>query len=65
MTTKHQEFDSVATRLGIDGLLLELKGLSTRQDQRTNASDIEQQYVRTLLNQLLQETAKKLRQPNS
>lgn len=65
MTIKHQEFNAVASRSGIDGLLLKMKVLSSRQDQRMNASDTEQQYVRTLLNQLLQETAKKLRQPNS
>ena len=65
MTTKHQEFDAVATRLGIDGLLLELKGLSVRQDRMAQTSYLEEQYVRTLLNQLLQETAQKLRLPDS
>ncbi len=65
MMTKHHEFDAVATRLGIDGLLTELKGLAARQDQMAQASELEEQYVRTLLNQLLQETAKKLRLPDS
>ena len=61
ITTKRQEFETVASRLGVDGLLSMLKALAAKQGQQTSSLDTARPHLETILNHLLRETMETLK----
>ena len=57
ITTKRQEFEAVASRQGVEGLLTTLRALAARQGQQTSSAAEPGPELGSILNQLLRETA--------
>lgn len=58
ITTKRQEFEAVASRQGVEGLLVTLRTLAARQRQKTSSVAEPNPDLGIILNQLLREAAK-------
>lgn len=57
LTTKRQEFEAVASRQGMEGLLATLRTLAARQGQKTSSAAGENPELEIIFNQLLREAA--------